>query len=129
MRYLGIDYGAKRVGIAISDEGGGFAFPKGELRNDASLIAALVSLAQKEGAAAFVVGDTRTLEGAANVVTARSDEFAAALAAATNLPVHRVREAWSSAEAMRYAPAGKRHDDSAAAAILLQRFLDGSHRV
>lgn len=129
MRYLGIDYGAKRVGLAISDVAGGFAFPKGDLPNDSSLVGELIMLATKEHVDAFVIGDTRTLYGAANPVTARSDEFASALASASKLPVHRVGEAWSSAEAMRYAPAGKRHDDSAAAAIILQRFLDGSHKV
>ena len=39
MRYMGIDYGAKRVGIAISDEKGIIAFPHSVIGNDETLIA------------------------------------------------------------------------------------------
>lgn len=124
MRYVGIDYGTKQVGIAVSDADGGFAFPRETLPNDARLIGGLCDLAQKEGAGAFVVGDTRSLSGQENPVTAASDAFADRLGAESGVPVHRMREAWSSAEAMRFAPPGKRHDDAAAAAIILQRFLD-----
>lgn len=124
MRYIGIDYGTRQVGVAVSDPAGAFAFPRTTLENDAKLVGALCGLARDEEAAAFVLGDTRALSGGENPVTAAADAFAKRLESECGLPVHRMREAWSSAEAMRYAPAGKRHDDSAAAAIILQRFLD-----
>lgn len=125
MRYIGIDYGTKHVGVAMSDVGGGFAFPREALANDARLVAVLSELAAREGAGAFVVGDTRAASGEENAVTAESDSFCEKLARESGMPAHRVREAWSSAEAMRFAPPGRRHDDSAAAAIILQRYLDG----
>lgn len=124
MRYLGLDYGGKRIGIAISDTSGAFAFPRETIPNDANAIPALVELARKEGASAFVVGDTLSLGGEKNKITPQAEVFAAALAQASGLAVTPVREAWSSQEAARFAPAGKRHDDAAAAAIILQRFLD-----
>ena len=124
MRYLGIDYGSKRLGLAISDEHGGFAFPHQTIPNDGKALKTLASIIESESVGAIVVGDTRSLEGEANKVTAESDEFVEELTAFVDIPVSRAREGHSSAEAMRYAPVGKKHDDSAAAAIILQRFLD-----
>ena len=49
---------------------------------------------------------------------------AAPLHQTVTIPIHRSREAWSSQEAARFAPQGQKHNDSAAAAIILQRFLD-----
>ncbi|MBI5470173.1 Holliday junction resolvase RuvX [Candidatus Kaiserbacteria bacterium] len=124
MRHLGIDYGSKRLGLALSDEEGGFAFPYGIIPNDAKVLQALASIIETESVGAIVVGDTLSLEGGTNRVTEEAQKFVDDLTEFVDIPVHRVREAWSSAEAMRFAPPGKRHDDSAAAAIILQRFLD-----
>ena len=124
MRYLGVDYGSKNVGLALSDEAGGFAFPKETIANDRRMIARISDIVIVEKVEAIVVGDARSLSGGANKVTADADHLAEALKVATKLPLFRIREAYSSAEAMRFAPPHHRHDDSAAAAILLQRFLD-----
>ncbi len=123
MRYIGIDYGAKRTGIAISDLAGTFAFPREVLLTNDLLADRIAAYATEEGVTEIVLGDARTDSGAANEITPRVDACARALEE-RGLIVHRAREAWSSAEAMRYAPPGKRHDDAAAAAIILQRFLD-----
>ncbi len=124
MRYLGIDYGAKRVGIAVSDAGGNIAFPRATLPNDKTLLRQLVDIAHKEKIEAIVIGDTRSHGGAENPVTIEADTFAESLKKEMALPVERVWEAWSSVEASRYAPEGKGHDDAAAAAVILQRYLD-----
>ena len=124
MRYLGIDYGTKRIGIAVSDDAGSFAFPKITLDNNAKLWPALKKMIADERAEELVVGDTRSMSGSENTVTAEADAFVARLAHETGKRVHRAREAWSSYEAARYAEAGTEHDDSSAAAIILQRFLD-----
>ena len=124
MRYLGIDYGTKRIGIAVSDDAGSFAFPKITLDNNAKLWPALKKMIADERAEELVVGDTRSMSGSENTVTAEADAFVARLAHETGKRVNRAREAWSSYEAARYAEAGTEHDDSSAAAIILQRFLD-----
>lgn len=124
MRYLGVDYGTKRVGVALSDEAGAFAFPHGTLIRDEKILENIGSIARREKVEAIVVGDARALSGAANELTPEAESFARELEARTRLPVFRAREAWSSREAARFAPKGKKHDDSAAAAIILQRFLD-----
>lgn len=124
MRYIGIDFGRSRIGIAVSDEAGTIAFPRIVISNDANAIEAITRIVKDEKAGAIVVGDARTFSGGENKVTAEADAFADALAAASAVPLHRALEAWSSMEAARYAPNGKKHDDAAAAAIILQRFLD-----
>jgi putative holliday junction resolvase len=128
MRYLGIDYGKKKIGIAVSDGDGSIAFPRKVLPNDEQLFRELVQLVEAEAIGEIVIGDARTLSGEVNAITPESDAFAKRLASTIAIPVRRAREAYSSAEAMRFAPPGKRHDDSSAAAIILQRFLDASKK-
>lgn len=129
MKYLGIDYGAKRIGVSTSDEAGSFAFPKETLPNDVTTIDRIKKMALQCGVEAVVVGDARAASGADNPITSEADAFAESLKMHLRLPVHRVREAWSTVEASRFAPKGKEHDDAAAAAIILQRFLDTQHKV
>lgn len=124
MKYLGIDYGAKRVGVAVSDAAGTIAFPRATLPNDAQLFSQLEELVKNEKITRIVVGDTRSHGGKENPVTAEAEAFVTALEKALATPVVRVWEMWSSIEASRYAPEGKEHNDASAAAIILQRFLD-----
>jgi putative Holliday junction resolvase len=124
MKYIAIDYGAKRVGTAASDESGMIAFPRRTLANDGRLLDALASLASSERADVLVVGDTRTHGGAENAVTKEAEIFMNALAERTGKKVIPAFEVFSSVEASRYAPKGVEHNDEAAAAIILQRFLD-----
>jgi putative Holliday junction resolvase len=127
MRYLGLDYGAKRIGIAVSDADGGFAFPRETLPNDRTAIDRLRKVVKEEGIQAVVLGDARAANGARNPVTAEAEQFAKSLESHLRLPVHISWEAWSSMEAGRFAPKGRGHDDASAAAIILQRYLD-AHR-
>ncbi len=124
MKYLGIDFGLKRVGIAISDTSGSIAFPREIFENNDALTQRIVKLIADEHIEGVVVGDTRAASGAPNVASLSADLFLEEIAEAVAVPIHRGFEAWSSVEASRYAPPGKRRDDSAAAAIILQRFLD-----
>ena len=124
MRTLGIDYGAKRLGIALSDENGQFAFPNTTIPNDATSIDRIGQIVRHERVGKIVVGDTRAVNGVENPVTRESDAFVETLGAHTGISVARSWEAWSSVEAGRFAPKGKEHDDAAAAAIILQRYLD-----
>lgn len=128
MRILGIDYGTRGVGVAISDEGTQFAFPLLVLPNDEQLISALAMIGEEKKVKEYVVGDTRAEGGAANRITEQLETFVTELKARTGFPVHLQREAWSSLEASRFAPKGKERDDSAAAAIILQRFLDAPRK-
>ena len=124
MKYLGLDYGTSNIGVAISDERGAFAFPRTVLPNDASTLSALRTLVEQEGIETVVIGDTRSFGGAENPITKGAEMFISSLSQTIKVPVTPVFEAWSSMEAGRYAPKGQSHNDAAAAAVILQRYLD-----
>jgi putative Holliday junction resolvase len=123
MKYLGIDYGAQKLGMAVSDPSGMIAFPKEELPNNGETLKNILDLIQNERVDVVVMGDTRTLSGEANTVTPEADAFAKKLEE-SGVNVERIWEAWSTFEAARFAPENDRHNDSAAAAVILQRYLD-----
>ncbi len=127
MRYLGIDYGSRLIGLATSDEKGEFAFPYGSILNDATRIREIQKLVDEKKISTIVVGDTLSDNGGRNQVTNAADTFIEELGSRLSVRVVRAREAWSTFEAARFAPKGKEHDDAAAAAIILQRFLDVPH--
>ncbi len=124
MKYLGIDYGAKRVGLAISDSDGKIAFPRAEIANDDHLFKFITRMAEEGKVEKIIIGDTRTWEGGANTVTPELEKFVGELAKATQIESEYAREAGSSIEASRYAEKGNEHNNAAAAALILQRYLD-----
>ncbi|MDP3965387.1 MAG: Holliday junction resolvase RuvX [bacterium] len=123
-KYLGIDYGAKRIGVAVSDDKGTIAFPRATINNDADALESLAHLVASEKIGSIVVGDTRSFSNLANPVTKEAEDFVVRLKKELLLPVTSVWEAGSSIEASRYAPESASHSDGAAAAIILQRFFD-----
>ena len=122
MKYLGIDYGAKRIGLAVSVEN--IAFPHSVIENGAGVLTGLLAMIEKEKIDGIIVGDTRTVSGAENPVTPAADAFVQELKTHARIPVERAMEAMSSIEASRYAEKGNEHNDAAAAAVILQRYLD-----
>ncbi len=125
MKYIGIDFGIKRVGIAVSNEEGTIAFPRSTLKNDDVLVQEILKIIEAEKVGAIVIGDTKALSGEPNpIVSLSADLFIEELKESIALPIEKVFEGWSSIEASRYAPKGKEHDDAAAAAIILQRYID-----
>ena len=124
MKYLGIDYGAKRIGVAVSNNEGTIAFPRETVENDARMFAKLAQIIADEKIQSIIVGDTRSYSNLANPVTKDAEAFGERLRKETSLPVNLVGEAGSSIEASRYAPEDSGHSDGAAAAIILQRYID-----
>ena len=124
MKYLCIDFGSKRIGLAVSDTAGTIAFPRMTLNNDDQLMGRIQEMVRDEKIESIVIGDTKSLGGATNPVSEQADAFAEKLKKQTELPIERSWEAWSSIEVGKFAPKGREHDDAAAAAFILQRFLD-----
>lgn len=124
MRYLGIDYGAKRIGIAVSNSEGTIAFPRETVENNARMFAKLAQIVADEKIQSIIVGDTRSYSNLANPVTKEAEAFVETLKKETSILVQLASEAGSSIEASRYAPEKVSHSDGAAAAIILQRFFD-----
>ena len=132
-RILAIDYGERRVGLALSDELGMIASGAGTLSNTPSLLQEITDLVASRGVARVVVGLPLTLHGdhgsSANMVTAFVERLTAAIAQ----PVELVDERFTSSIAertIREMGVGKkkRRDkgkvDEIAAVILLQGYLD-----
>jgi putative Holliday junction resolvase len=139
MRFVGLDVGERRIGVAISDLTGMLARPVGVVKVSGLLADALTRAAdeiarlaaEEDGVAAIVVGLPRRLDGTANEMTPKVQAFASKLGQRTALPVHLQDERLSSVEAeSRLARteknwrARKARVDAAAAAIILQDFLD-----
>ncbi len=122
MKYLGIDYGTKRVGLAVSDESGEFAFPKGIIERSGA-VAHIAILSSQEGVGTIVIGESIASNEALNELAEEARLFQIKLQEATGLPVLFEREDFSTVEAHRYQTTRGARDDSAAA-IILQRFLD-----
>jgi len=132
-RLLGIDYGTKRIGVALSDPQRRLAVPWGAVRrrDDRSVVRQLAALAEREGVSGFVVGEPRRLDGTRGEMAERAARFADRLARTTGLPVETVDESLTSVEAERRLreagvdPASEpERIDALAAQILLQEALD-----
>lgn len=132
MKYLGIDYGTKKVGVAISDEEGRVAFPHAVLPAKDAL-AAVAALIDEQGVGQVVVGESRDLSGLPNPVQKQIAEFARELGELTEVPVVLEQEFFTSALAARqFAPEEKSRKknpehanlDASAAALILQGYLD-----
>lgn len=122
MKFLGIDYGTKRIGIAISDDAGEFAFPKGIIATDTA-VQDIVRICDEEHAKGIIIGESIASNEQENEVQSVVRQFGKRLTDATGCLVSFEREDFSSVEAHRYQTDAGRRDDSAAA-IILQRFLD-----
>jgi putative Holliday junction resolvase len=140
LRVLAIDYGERRLGLAVSDETGGFAFPAGTLerRGRARDLAALRALAAERGVERVVVGLPLHLDGRAGPEARAAEAFAAAVAEATGLPVETFDERLTTREAERslreqglVGRRGRRRReavDAVAATLLLRSWLAREQR-
>lgn len=133
MRSLGIDFGEKRIGLAISDPEGRLAVPLTTLvrRNDRSAIREIEEIARREGIGRLVLGEPIGLDGQRGEAAERVRRFGNRLAGITGLPVRLINESLTTVEAqerLRAAGIDPRREperiDAVAAQILLQEALD-----
>lgn len=145
MRYLGIDYGTKRIGVALSDEKGKMAFAHGVIANIGAekVLAKIKKICAENLVGKIVLGKSLNYKGEPNPIMVKIEPFKTALEKETGLPVSYENETLTSAEARR--PLGgerkrpptlsKRKSpekekqarmkiDASAAALILQSHLD-----
>jgi len=130
MRYMGIDYGSKRVGIAFSDEEGTMGFPFDIFPNDERLSDALALLIENEHIAEIVIGDSRDFAGNPNPIADPARALGEELAERTGAPVHYEPEMLTTQEARRDFEGlrtNKGNVDSSAAALILTSYLSRHH--
>lgn len=140
MKFLGIDYGTKRIGIAISDENGVLAFPKEIVLNDVGTLKRLREIIEEEKIEELVIGESVDFSGKLNALSARIEVFILELTEEFNLPIHKQKEFLTSVEARKgtntkvnMSPSQAHSKvkqiksgriDASAAALILQRYLD-----
>jgi putative Holliday junction resolvase len=130
-RLLGIDYGSRRIGIAISDESARLAVGLATWTNQgAATVRRLTKLVDDESVHLVVVGYPLTLRGEVGPKAREVDTFICQLQAA-GMTIERWDERWTTAEASRSArEAGLSEKqqrgrlDMSAAILLLQSYLD-----
>jgi putative Holliday junction resolvase len=128
-RFLGIDFGTKRIGLAISDEGGMLAFPKEVIPNDKNISKRIGEVIKEENILEVVVGESTDFAGKQNPVAEQIEVFILGLQEQFGLPVHKQKEFLTSVEARRYKDKDRQSGvDAGAAALILQRYLDKNNK-
>lgn len=124
MRYIGIDYGSKRIGVAVSDDEGRMAFPVGVIINRGKrVLREIIERAKKEQAQIIVVGLPTGLDGKETEQTKTIKLFTATLAQAIDIPVEMENEMFTSRMAAGSGMKGG-DIDASSAALILQSYLD-----
>ncbi|MFP3947888.1 MAG: Holliday junction resolvase RuvX [Gemmatimonadota bacterium] len=137
MRVMGIDYGERRIGVALSDPTGTIASPLPTLKKRKGKrppYGNLEEIAEEHGVKALVMGLPLSSAGAETEWTEEVRRVGARLADRLGVPVHYVDERMTSARARRVVrgrlglPRGRREEkervDAAAAVLILQSWLD-----
>ncbi|MCF7815886.1 MAG: Holliday junction resolvase RuvX [Candidatus Pacebacteria bacterium] len=122
MRLMGIDYGTKRVGIALSDDKGMMAFPHSVIPNDGTLLKSIEKIVLEEKVEKIVIGHSLGREGTPNAVHAKVEEFIQDLTLNIGLPIELEPEQYTTQEAIRFQG---RTDmtDAAAASVILNSYI------
>jgi putative Holliday junction resolvase len=133
-RYLGLDIGNRRIGVAVSDELGLTVQPVLTLERRSSRrgdLRSLARLCRRFGVVGIVVGNPVHLSGESSPQAAKTQAFAAELGELTGLPIHLWDERLTSHEAHQilYQAGHARQEhrkvvDQVAAVLILQSFLD-----
>ncbi len=133
-RYLGLDVGNRRIGVAVSDELGLTAQPVLTLvrkHNQRDDLRSLARLARRFGVVGIVVGNPLHLSGESSPQSAMTQVFAAELGTLTGLPIHLWDERLTTREAHQilYEAGHARQEhrrvvDQVAATLILQDFID-----
>ncbi len=125
-RFLGIDYGKRRIGIAISDDKGMMAFPKAVLPNDNFLMGELKTLIAGHDIGTVVLGESKDYEMNPNPIMSKIKAFADELERETGVVVAYEPEILTSHQAAHAVHISGKTDmiDASAASIILQSYID-----
>ena len=135
MRILAIDHGSKRMGIAISDPMGMIALPLEFIPAEpfAKFLERLKEIIREKEVDLILIGMPRNMNGSYGPAALKVQEFVAVLKDALTIPIKTWDERLTSAQANRFLIQGevrraerKQKVDKAAAAILLQSYLDSA---
>jgi putative Holliday junction resolvase len=118
MKRMGIDFGSKKIGIALSDDGGTMAFPHAVVPNDAKFFAVLVALVEDRSVEEIVIGHSLNNQGEPNKIHEAVEALMLDITLQIGIPVHLEPEQYSSQQATQIQGRNDMLDASAAALIL-----------
>ncbi len=121
MKILGIDYGLKWIGIAMSDDGNKMAFPCETFENNFKLFNRLNELIKREDIYKIIIGLPLNKNMKPTAQTAEVESWTEKLIKEVDLPIEFENEILTTKAAVL---GGAKNIHSAAAAILLQSYLD-----
>ena len=121
-KLIGIDYGTKRIGVAVSDDRGSIAFPKATFPNDRTLIPTLIEMIRKENVSTVVVGESKNADGEDNSVMRNVRQFVGDLERGIAVTVVYEPEFYTSLQARR--DTEKSLVDAEAATIILNSYIE-----
>lgn len=133
MIYLGVDPGEKRIGLAISDEGGNFARPLSVINRSSYSAAAehILQIVSQRGINLIIIGQSFDENGQPSYLGRQSARLAEAIREKTSIPIKFWDEAFSTADAIqaRHEMGSRKNRsnknlDASAAALMLQTYLD-----
>jgi putative holliday junction resolvase len=122
MKYLGIDYGTKRIGVAVSDDNHTLAFPLAVVETGPNALTEIAELLEKNRAEKIVLGESRNFKNEPNPLQEDIEQFKKDLEELTKLSVVFEPEFMTSALAAREGET--KNIDASAAALILQSYLD-----
>ncbi len=134
-KLLGVDYGKKRIGLAISDENCILAFPGKVLKNNKKTLDEIAKTLKENRISKIVIGNSKDQKGAPNSIAREINDFISALQEKFSLSVEKQAEFFTSFEsaeregkeknnARKTKKIFEKKDDAKAAALILQRYLD-----
>lgn len=123
MRYLGIDYGTKKIGLALSDKSGSLAFPFKVTLWTYDVHNVIKAVCEEKSIGTIILGRPEGYKGDAQKITKEIEKFKILLEKEIKLPVVYENEVLTTAQAGR---AGGPHKniDASSAALILQGYLD-----
>jgi|SRR5690554_3505312 len=138
-RVIGIDYGQRRIGIALSDELQLFATPFYTITDNSNNLEKicydLIEIIEKEKVSSIVIGLPSHRDGSPSRQTKAVEKFIRTLRQLTDLPIVTYDERYSSVEANELLirkgisiKKSKEKIDQIAAAIILQNYLNSKER-
>ncbi len=128
MKYIGIDYGLKKIGLATSNDDGSVAFPHCVIQNNPGWITKLLEIAEETSIdGGIVFGESKDLSMKENPLMQDVHKAVEEIGRKSDLPTHLHPEFMTSREANRFIEENEMHD-ARAAALILQHFLDAQNK-
>ncbi len=135
MKSLGIDFGTKKVGLAMSDNDGIMAFPFKIIKNDENLIKNILDIINENNIEIIFVGKSISQTGDNNDVQKDIEKFLEKLKVEINIPIKTVIESFTSSHSRTSSDKSSLNDrktkqindglvDAKAATLILQRGLE-----